>query len=204
MGIFDRWFGSGDARKHSQGTGQAGGSADEQAIARYRYLIKTAPPEALEQAHAEAFARLTPEQRRTVLGQLTAEMPEAERVAAMRAGEDPQSLARVATRAELRQPGAMERAYGRMGARGGMGFGGLMAGSFLASMAGAVLGTAIAQNFLGDHAPMGAAGEVGTDSGTLAGDSTAYDSGQDAGRDYAGGDSGSGGFGGGDGGGFDV
>jgi hypothetical protein len=30
-------------------------SADEQAIARYRYMLKTAPPETIEQAHAEAF-----------------------------------------------------------------------------------------------------------------------------------------------------
>ena len=43
--------------------GQAG---DEQAIERYRYMLNTAPPETIEQAHAEAFARLTPEQRRLV------------------------------------------------------------------------------------------------------------------------------------------
>ena len=43
---------------------QTAQSADEQAIARYRYMLKTAPPETIEQAHAEAFAQLTPEQRR--------------------------------------------------------------------------------------------------------------------------------------------
>src|SRR5690349_9832045 len=40
---------------------------DEQAIARYRYMLRTAPPEVMEQAHEEAFARLTPQQRAMVL-----------------------------------------------------------------------------------------------------------------------------------------
>lgn len=183
MGIFDRWFGSGDASTHTRGQGEAGGSADEQAIARYRYLIKTAPPEALEQAHAEAFARLTPEQRRVVLEQLSAEMPEAERVAAMRSGDNPQMLARVATRAELRQPGALERAYGRIGNRGGMGFGGMMAGSFLGSMAGVVLGTAIAQNFLGSSA----ADTMNPGASFDTSDPGVQDAGFDGGGDFGGG-----------------
>jgi hypothetical protein len=34
-------------------------SADEQAVERYRYLLRTAPPETIEEAHAEAFAKLT-------------------------------------------------------------------------------------------------------------------------------------------------
>src|SRR3712207_7066023 len=42
-------------------------STDEQAVERYRYLLRTAPPGAIEQAHAEAFAQLTPAQRRLVL-----------------------------------------------------------------------------------------------------------------------------------------
>ena len=50
MGFFDRFKTSSDQ--------PAGSTADEQAIARYRYLLRTAPPEAIEQAHAEAFARL--------------------------------------------------------------------------------------------------------------------------------------------------
>src|SRR5215212_4103174 len=49
---------------------------DEEAIRRYRYLLRTAPPEAVEQAHAEAFARLTPDQRRQVLGQMANQVPE--------------------------------------------------------------------------------------------------------------------------------
>jgi hypothetical protein len=123
--------------------------ADEQAVARYRYLLRTAPPEAIEQAHAEAFAQLTPEQRRRILEELAADMPDAERNGAWRTGDAPGALARVATRAELREPGAMERAWSRMGAAPGAapGLGSMFAGSLLASMAGSVLGTMIAQHF---------------------------------------------------------
>src|SRR5690349_1405959 len=53
---------------------------DEEAIRRYRYLLRTAPPDAIEQAHAEAFAQLTPDQRHQVLNQLASHVPEYERV----------------------------------------------------------------------------------------------------------------------------
>ena len=116
MGILDRIFGSDKAPTREQATQQRGQPTDDQAIARYRYLLETAPPETIEQAHAEAFARLTPEQRRMALQQLSASMPEAERAAVAPGGADPQALARLATRAEVRQPGTMEqtfRPYGR-------------------------------------------------------------------------------------------
>jgi len=146
MGLFDR-FRSGSSAHRADAT------ADEQAIARYRYLLKTAPPEAIEQAHAEAFARLTPAQRQRLLQELASDMPDAERNAAYRAGETPGALARVATRAELREPGTMERAWNRMGTMpgAGMGLGGMFAGSLLASMAGSVLGTMMAQQFFTHH-----------------------------------------------------
>jgi hypothetical protein len=126
---------------------------DEQAIARYRYMLKTAPPETIEQAHAEAFAQLSPEQRQRVLQELADLTPVAERPSVMRAGDNPGELARVATRAEIRTPGAMERIFGNVGpaAGAGPGFGSLFAGSFLASMAGTVLGSMIAQHFFSAH-----------------------------------------------------
>src|SRR5687767_5138860 len=107
-------------------------SADDQALARYHYMLKTAPPETIEQAHAEAFARLTPEQRRKVLEEMGDRIPAAERAQAEKAGASPEALARVATRAEMRQPGSL---------------GGMMAGSLLSSIAGAVIGSMIAQHF---------------------------------------------------------
>jgi hypothetical protein len=113
---------------------------DQQAIERYRYMLKTAPPETIEQAHAEAFAQLTPEQRRMVLQQMAPNVPAAEVAAVQQSGASPQALARLATRAEMRQPGTMS-------------MGGMIAGSLLSSIAGAVIGSMIAREFFSgaDH-----------------------------------------------------
>jgi hypothetical protein len=120
---------------------------DEQAVERYRYLLRTAPPEAIEQAHAEAFAQLTPDQRRLVLESLNGDLPPQERAD----GDDPRSLARMATRAELRRPGTLERTFGGFDPRGStVGAGGLMAGSFLNTIAAVVIGTAIADAIFDD------------------------------------------------------
>src|SRR5688572_21047336 len=133
MGIFDRFReGVGVQRPVS-----ALGDDDDQAIARYRYMLKTAPPETIEQAHAEAFARLTPEQRQRVLQELSSEVPAAERAVMARAGDDPQQLARVATRAEIRHPGVMERVFGGLGAPSMSavpGMGSVFGTTFLSSM----------------------------------------------------------------------
>ena len=152
MGLLDKLLGRDDPTRPQQSPSprHAAPSADDQAIARYRYMLQTAPPQTLEQAHAEAFAKLTPEQRTLLLKELSAELPEAERSAFQGVPrDDPQSLARLATRAEIRQPGTLERRFNGMGARG-TGMGGLLAGSFLASMAGVVIGSAIAQSFFSD------------------------------------------------------
>jgi hypothetical protein len=117
---------------------------DEQALARYQYMLKTAPPETLEQAHAEAFAKLTPEQRSLLLQRLAESAPPSERASAEQGGASPQALARMATRAEVRQPGSMERMLGQAG---GVSMRGLMAGSLLSSFAGAVIGSMIAREF---------------------------------------------------------
>ena len=92
-----------DLGQGSQG-GQQGGPqqmTDEQAIARYRYMLQTAPPETIEQAHEEAFGKLTPEQRRMVLDQLRATLPEHERQTAAANQDDPRSLAATRTAAAV-------------------------------------------------------------------------------------------------------
>jgi hypothetical protein len=178
---------------------------DERAVARYRYLLRTAPPEALEQVHAEAFAPLTPEQRSQVLAELSRDMPAGERPP----GADPQSLARSATRAELRQPGYLEHAFSRGrfggGAGGmGMGMGGSIVGSMMGTIAGVVIGSALADALFDGYADSPEAAEAGDTGGadaaasdTSTADTSASDTGgADAGgADYAGGDFGGGGFG---------
>lgn len=190
MGLLDKLFGGPEpAATARPAAAAAPQTADERAIAQYRYMLQTAPPQAVEQAHAEAFAKLTPEQRAQVLQQLSAEAPAAERPAAGATGQDdPASLARMATRAEVRRPGTMERLFGGAGGRG-MGMGGMMAGSFLSTIAGVVVGSAIAQAFLHD-APGGAehaaAGEGGTDGAGAEADHAGGDFGGDAGGDLGG------------------
>jgi len=163
------------------------GDGDAQALARYRYMLATAPPEDIERAHEEAFARLTPEQRRQALQALAEHVPEGE----IR-GDDPASLARAATRAEVRQPGTIERAWG--GAGPGFGLGSW----FLSTLAASFIGTAIAQSFFDNDPGSGEgatsdsgdagsdassdadAGEVASTEGDFGGD----DSGGDLGGDF--------------------
>jgi hypothetical protein len=198
-------------------------SADEQAIERYRYLLRTAPPDQVEAAHAEAFAKLTPEQRRQVLEQLAA-VPGGERPR----GDDAQSLARAATRAEIRQPGTLERAFGGGGygggyggsgyggggygrgpgmgmGMGGMGMGSMIGGSLLGTVAGVVVGSAVADALfdtgLGDGGLFGGGDEEAYAEGYQDGaENDQGDGGGGGGEDYSadGGDfDGGGDFGGG-------
>lgn len=146
---------------------------DRQAIERYRYLLRTAPPDDIERAHAEAFTQLTPEQRRMVLRQLREQLPPGERASS----DDPADLARMATRAELRQPGTLERTFGSMQAGPGLG------GILLSTIAGAFVGTAIADAIFAD------APAPGTDAPAVGnGDADAGAEYGDFGGDFGGGD----------------
>ncbi|MBG6085080.1 hypothetical protein [Zhihengliuella flava] len=131
-------------------------SEDQAAIAKYKYMLKTAPPEDMERAHREAFERLTPEQRRLLQQELSGELPDAERPAT----DQPQDLARAATRAEVSRPGFMEKILG--GGAGRAGKGGLAAGAMgglgaglLGGVAGAFIGTAIAGPLLDGFSGLG-------------------------------------------------
>jgi hypothetical protein len=205
MGFLDRLLGREDRDRYERGDesepsqGDAPASAeDKRALERYRYLVRTAPPERIEQAHEEAFAKLTPEQRRLALEQLTRQVPDEPP-----RGDDPRSLARLATRAEIRQPGTVERAFGGRG-MGGMGAGGLgMGAGLLGSFATAFVATLAAQALFSDLAD----GELfdGPEDGGEDGDTGADDGGADTGGadvadtgDFGGGDFGGGDFGGGD------
>jgi hypothetical protein len=151
---------------------------DQQAIERYRYLLRTAPPDDIERAHEEAFAQLSADQRAGVLRQLSEQVPASEI-----GGDDPKSLARAATRAEMREPGTMERTFGGAGVPG-------LGSMFLSTLAGAFIGSSIANSF--DDG-----GSDGTDGGDVAADDSGGDFGGDSGGDF-GGDFGGGDFGGGD------
>jgi predicted lipid-binding transport protein (Tim44 family) len=159
MGIFDRLFGHRTKPRNDSpreaasrpseftgGTPPAAPLTDEQAVERYRYLLRTASPPAMEQVHAEAFAQLTPEQRRLVLESLNKDLPGYERADR----DDPESLARMATRAELRQPGTLGCSFGGMNAGAMTGMGGFVAGTLLNTIAAVVIGTTIADAIFSD------------------------------------------------------
>jgi hypothetical protein len=136
MGILDRFHG------HHTGAGDmtpmaAIGLTDREVAAYYRTLLQTAPPETIEQAHASAFAQLAPAQRQTILTELGHEMPPFEWETGTRFADDPRSLARMATRAELEHPGTLERIVTRLDlpadANTTGGLGGMIVGSWAAS-----------------------------------------------------------------------
>ncbi|MBD8078554.1 hypothetical protein [Cellulosimicrobium arenosum] len=158
MGFLDRLLGrEPQDRSPVYGTpppvgGPGPGSADDAAIERYRYLLRTAPPEAVERAHAEAFARLTPEQRRSVLSELAHAVPPEERAPT----DGPQDLARMATRAEVRRPGTLERTFadaptgaGPAGPGTAPGLGAMFGTSMLGTVAGVVVGSTVASMLFG-------------------------------------------------------
>jgi len=147
--------GQGDPRRVpvQGGNPSRGGSsmsaADRQALAKYDYLLQTAPPQQLEQVHRDAFERLTPEQREQVLARLTAESP-----ADRPASSSPADLARSATRGEVARPGLMKRVLGSTGgkvgagAAAGIGIGAL--GGLAVAVAGGAALSAVAAPMLGD------------------------------------------------------
>ncbi|WP_311201098.1 hypothetical protein [Brachybacterium paraconglomeratum] len=90
---------------------------DRRAIARYDYLVRTAEPDQLERVHREAFERLTPAQREQLGTTMRSELPEGERPRS----EDPQDLARSATRLGVLDPRRLTRLLGRVGGSGGSG-----------------------------------------------------------------------------------
>jgi hypothetical protein len=127
-----------DPQYQQPGTAQhssTGSAEDRRAIERYEYLLRTAPPGQIEQAHAEAFASLTHSQRQEIQARLIDAAPAADRPE----DDSPETLACSATRTELRLPGALRRAFGDRG----------HGSSLLSSIAGAYVGTALAQAMFG-------------------------------------------------------
>ena len=192
MGFFDRLFGTEEQSSTPQPAQRAPRRSDDEiAVERYRYLLRTAPPETIEQVHTEAFAKLTDEQRELLFQELSTGAPD---------GEAPRdssarSLASSATRQELRNPGTMERSL----AGNGMGFGSMVASSLLGTVAGYVIGSALVGAFLPDPgADASADGGADADASGADADASADQGGDSSGGDSSGGDYGAADAGGGD------
>jgi len=179
MGFLDRLFGSDEAAAPAAPRREAP-TDDQRAIERYRYLLSTAPPETIEQVHAEAFAKLTDEQRAVIYEELSKGAGTGERPLS----SEPATLARAATRAEMRQPGTLERSFSNP-AYQGPGFGSMIASSLIGSVAGYVIGSALVSAFLPwDGGSADAAADPGADAG--AGDMGGSDMGDSDFGDFGG------------------
>ncbi|GGL68752.1 hypothetical protein GCM10009706_03920 [Curtobacterium citreum] len=146
-----------DGQAQQDGQPQRRGQADPDAVAlaKYDYLLRTAPPERLEQVHHDAFARLTPEQRQQVRDRLNSELPPHEHLRDDSAG----GMARAATRAEVSRPGMLKRALGGLGGSfaGGaaVGAGAMAVGGLAVAVAGGAVLSAAAGPVLAGAADLG-------------------------------------------------
>ncbi len=182
MGFLDRLFGADEVAAPAAPQRGAARDDDARAVERYRYLLRTAPPETIEQVHAEAFAKLTDEQRAVIYEELSNGAGTGERPLS----SEPATLARAATRAEMRQPGTLERSFSNP-AYSGPGFGSMIAGSLIGTVAGYVIGSALVSAFLPWDGGASAQADPGADPGADAGADGGADAG-DASGDFGGGD----------------
>lgn len=95
-----------------------------------------------------------------------------------RSRERVRSLARLATRAELRRPGTLERSFGGMSRPAGS-----FATGFLGVFAGLLVGSAVAERFFDDAGPAEALADEGGEEDVEAGDADS-----ELGGDFGGGD----------------
>ncbi len=207
MGFLDRLFGTNSDDEYRETTNRvraasAARSEDEVAVERYRYLLRTAPPETIEKVHEEAFTKLTPEQRKMLFTQLSADAPRGEAPKA----DDAHSLAVSATRSEMRRPGTMEKSLGNVSAANGQaggpagggapGFGSMFGSSLLGSIAGYVIASTLMSAFLPSFAGDPGAGDGGAGGGgESSGEFASADGGGFDGGGMADGGFGDGGFG---------
>jgi hypothetical protein len=132
MGLLERLF----RGSRTPGPSEARPVSGPEALARWRYLVVTAPPEVLVAAHADGLAGLGADAQADVLHRVRTALSALEPGAV--APREPEVLVRAAARAERRAPGFLERALstdapGRQA---------------LTTLASAVVATAVATPFL--------------------------------------------------------
>lgn len=180
MGFLDLLFGgSSDQDDAPAASRRRPPTDDERAVERYRYLLRTAPPETIEQVHAEAFSKLSESQRAAVYEELSRGSGTGERPLS----SEPATLARAATRREMRDPGSMERTLA------GPSFGAMVGSSLLGTVAGYVIGSALVSAFLPWDGGFGGAetSDANVDSGSASADAGSDFGGGDYGADFGGG-----------------
>lgn len=84
-----------------------GGRHEDQAVRQYRFLLRTAPTDALEAAHAEALPRLSAQERADLLGTVQETLMAGQRLTS----DDHAALGHLMTLGERRTPGVLLSAY---------------------------------------------------------------------------------------------
>jgi hypothetical protein len=84
---------------------------------RYRQVLRNAPPEVIEDAHADAFAQLSPEERRQLAARLRQQAAQLDNAYTDpydrdQDDDDPRTLARMARQAEQRNPNILDQLFG--------------------------------------------------------------------------------------------
>ena len=97
--------------------GQAADFDDQEVQQRYRQVLRNGPPQLVEDAHADAFAQLSPDQRREMASRLRAQaaqldQPYTDPYDRDEYDEDPRTLARMAQQAEQRNPNVLDQLFG--------------------------------------------------------------------------------------------
>jgi len=97
--------------------GQPDDLDDYEVQQRYRQVLRNAPPELIEDAHADAFSQLSPQERRLLaqrLRQQAAQLedPYDDPYDRDEYDDDPRTLARMARRAEQRNPNILDQLFG--------------------------------------------------------------------------------------------
>ncbi|HVP62848.1 MAG TPA: hypothetical protein VMT11_19995 [Myxococcaceae bacterium] len=128
MGLLDRLL----RGRRTPDASEARPLTGEEVLARWRYLLGTAPPEALSAAHTDGLGALGETARAEVLHRLRAALSALEAGAVV--PSDAAVLMRAAARAERRAPGFFERALAT-DARGRQALGGLAAAVVVTSSA---------------------------------------------------------------------
>ena len=101
--------GEGSSRKSAKPPDASGEEARE--LARYKYLLRVAPPDVVEQVHRESFEALLLEQRERLFLRLRHDLSEAQRPTS----SEPAELARAAVAAHERDHGYLVRLLRRPG-----------------------------------------------------------------------------------------
>jgi hypothetical protein len=97
----------------------------EDVAAQYQQLLQTAPPEVIEQAHADAFAQLSGEERRSIAASLRAANDDPGQpfqypgFTGDDGDADPARLAAMFSQAQRQQPDLLGGTFGLSGGRGG-------------------------------------------------------------------------------------